>query len=376
MNEQSEIIFRRALKSSNSQAVMNVAHIFNELGEFARANALMIHVKRLRENYSTAYGFGVDYAAVQKKLNDLGASPQLDVDGKWGPKSKTALTAYQKSKGLTADGVPGPMTLSALGISGANEVVSSTMGHTMPQNDAIDAEAYAVAQKGGKEMGLTEQEIQYVVAVAKGEGGYGKGWAHPSAKTIELSKKHGLTGNEGANSNNWGAVQGSGTAGSFPHVDSGWMVPDANGNPTSKHWPGSGPKVWGDYVANYKAYATPEDGFKDMARIILGGGKRKAAGAAEIKTAIDKGNLHDAVYAQHANGYFELGPDKYLSAVMSNYTKIMNGIGWPKVLDEYGITEKAVEKVAKSKFTLVGLTVGLATLGIFLFRKPLGLVHV
>ena len=341
MNEQQNAIFQKALQSENLQAVANIAHIFDELGESTCAHELMERV------YSMAYGFGVDYAAVQQKLNDLGANPKLDTDGKWGPKSKAALTAFQKSKGLTADGIPGPNTLGALGISNASEVVSSTMGHAAPSSDVADATAYAVAKKGGQEMGLTEQEIQYVVAVARGEGYYGNGWSHPSARTLELSKQFGLTGYEGADSHNWGAIQGSGSGGSFPHVDV-----HANGTP---------------YKANYRKYLTPEDGFKDMARIILGGGTRKATGAAEIKSAIAAGNLQKAVYAQHANGYFELAPDKYLSAVVSNYNKIMAGIGWPKVLDQYGVTPV--------RAGVTGLVLGLSALALFLFRKQLGLVH-
>jgi hypothetical protein len=374
MNTERELIFRKALQSNNLEAVLSIARAFDELGEKEKAQVLVHRVR----SYSIEYpvGFGVDYAAVQKKLNDLGTNPALDVDGKWGPKSKAALITYQKGKGLTADGIPGPITLSALGISGANETASSTMGHVMPSNDSADAKAYAVGQKAGKEMGLTEQEIQYVVSVARGEGGYGGGWGHPSAKTIELSKQFGLTGYEGANSNNWGACQGSGSAGSFPHVDLGWMVPDANGKPTSKHWPGNGAKVWGPYIANYRKYATPEDGFKDMARIILGGGKRKAAGATEIKQAIAQGNLQKAVYAQHANGYFELAPDQYLSAVMSNYTKIMNGVGWPKLLTIDGVTQALAQAgVTPAKAGMgIGTLLALSALGIFLFRKPLGLV--
>lgn len=370
MNAQQEAIFRKALVSNNPHAILAVGKAFNGLGD-ARRGYILIERAALFRGIEGEYGFGLDYSAVQKKLNDLGAKPALAVDGAWGPKSKAALVAYQKSKGLTADGIPGPITLGALGISAANETASSTMGNTMPSANNADAKAYAVGKKAGAEMGLTEKEIQYVVAVARGEGGYGAGWAHPSAKTIELSKKFGLTGYEGANSNNWGACQGSASGGSFPHVDSGWMVPDANGKPTSKHWSGKGPKVWGSYVANYRKYATAEDGFKDMARIILGGGKRKAVGAQEIKTAIAKGNLKDAVFAQHANGYFELNPASYLSAVLSNYTKIMNGIGWPKVLAENGITP-TVAAVAGGGGLLLGL--GLTALGIFLFRKPLGLV--
>ena len=367
MDMQHELIFQKALQSCNPRAIFQVAQAFEELGYPERMEALFQHL----DICHGIYLFGVDYTAVQKKLNDLGAKPPLVTDGIWGAKSKAALIAYQKSKGLSADGIPGPITLGAMGIAAANEVASSTMGNVTPSAASADAKAYNIGLKGGKEMGLTEKEVQYVVAVAKGEGGYGGGWGHPSTTTIELSKKFGLTGFEGANSNNWGAIQGSGSGGSFPHVDSGWMVPDANGKPTAKHWPGKGSKVWGPYTANYRKYNTAEDGFKDMARVILGGGKRKAVGAAEIKSAIAEGNLKKAVFAQHDNGYFELAPDKYLSAVMSNYNKIMAGVGWPKLLAENGITP-----VVAAKGVGIGLILGLGALGVFLFRKQLGLVRV
>lgn len=222
------------------------------------------------------------------------------------------------------------------------------MGHAAPASGGADAQAYAIAQKAGKAAGMTEQEIQYVVAVARGEGNYGYGWSHPSAKTIELSKKFGLTGYEGANSNNWGAVQGTGSGGTFPHVDT-----HRDGTP---------------YVGHYKVYKTPDEGFMNMANTILKGGKRGATGAAEIKAAIAKGNLKDAVYAQHANGYFELAPDKYLSAVKSNYEKILGNVGWPRVLAENGITP-AIAAVGGGGL-LIGLGIG-GTL-LYLFRKQLG----
>jgi hypothetical protein len=366
MDQLQEVMFQKALQSNNPAAITAVAQLLAKSGEYHKSQALVNRVwsfPPISIGYSVEYGFGVDYAAVQKKLNDLGvAKPALDVDGKWGAKSTAALIVYQKNKGLTADGNPGPITLSSLGISSANDVASSTMGHAMPSNSNADAKAYDVGKKAGKEMGLTDAEIQYVVAVAKGEGGYGVGWAHPSAKTLELSKQFGLTGYEGANSNNWGACQGTGSAGSFMHVDV-----HADGKP---------------YKAAYRAYKTPEDGFKDMARIILGGGKRKAAGATEIKAAINKGNLKDAVYAQHANGYFELAPDKYLSAVVSNYNKIMNGVGWPQILTMDGITQAATQVLAQTGVTPatakkagmgLGVMLVLGALGLYMFRKPLGL---
>ncbi len=297
------------------------------------------------ESHGHSVGFGgVDYAKIQARLNELGASPQLTVDGAWGPKSKAALVAFQQSKGLTADGIPGPITLGALGIpDAATGGVSGTMGNVSPASAAADAKAFAVAQSAGRQVGMTDREVQYVLTVAKGEGHYGTGWGNPSAKTIEDSAKYGLSGKEGVGSNNWGAVQGSGNAGSFPHVD--------------YHADGT------VYKGNYKKYATPEDGFLDMARVILNGGKRGAQGAAEIKAAIAQGNLRNAVFAQHSNGYFELNPEKYLEAVLRNYNSIMAGINWPKVLAENGVTLAVAGGV--------GTFIAILGAGLWLFRKQI-----
>jgi peptidoglycan hydrolase-like protein with peptidoglycan-binding domain len=286
-------------------------------------------------------GFGVDYSQVQAKLNELGANPPLTVDGAWGPKSKAALVAFQQSKGLTADGIPGPITLGALGIPGA--ISGGSSGSVTPASASADAKAFDIAKRAAAKAGMTDKEVQYVVSVAKGEGHYGTGWGSPSPATIEASQKFGLTGLEGVGSNNWGAVQGTGSAGSFPHVDY-----HADGTP---------------YKGTYKRYATPEEGFLDMARIILNGGKRGAAGSAEIKAAIAQGNLRNAVYAQHANGYFELNPEKYLSAVLTNYAKIAAGIQWPKLLAENGVTVAVAGGVGTFLLILGG--------GLWLFRKHL-----
>jgi peptidoglycan hydrolase-like protein with peptidoglycan-binding domain len=285
--------------------------------------------------------FGVDYAQVQSRLNALGANPPLTTDGSWGPKSKAALTAFQQSKGLTADGIPGPITLSALGIPGAASG-GTTSGTSTPAASSADAKAFEVAKRAGQQTGMSDREIQYVLTVARGEGHYGTGWGSPSAKTVEDGKAYGLTGTEGVGSNNWGAVQGAGSAGSFAHVDY-----HADGKP---------------YKGTFKRYSTPEEGFLDMARIILNGGKRGADGAVVIKDAIKRGNLRDAVYAQHANGYFELNPESYLNAVLTNYAKITAGINWPKVLAENGV---AIATGIGTFFLLMGAG------AVWVFRKQL-----
>lgn len=50
-----------------------------------------------------------------KKLQALLALPDKERDGIFGSKTKAAVVAFQKSKGLTADGIVGPYTWDALG---------------------------------------------------------------------------------------------------------------------------------------------------------------------------------------------------------------------------------------------------------------------
>ena len=58
---------------------------------------------------------GKDVERLQKRLQKLGFSPG-NIDGEFGPGTEAALIAYQRSKGLLADGVAGPRTLKSLGL--------------------------------------------------------------------------------------------------------------------------------------------------------------------------------------------------------------------------------------------------------------------
>jgi peptidoglycan hydrolase-like protein with peptidoglycan-binding domain len=73
---------------------------------------------------TASFGGGVNPSItdVQAKLNALGASPPLALDGKLGPMTVQAIRAFQGAHGLAADGNPGPLTLSALGFLGATSV--------------------------------------------------------------------------------------------------------------------------------------------------------------------------------------------------------------------------------------------------------------
>jgi len=53
-------------------------------------------------------------AGVQQALNYLGANPALTVDGILGPRTRSAVRAFQRANRLTVDGVIGPRTIAAL----------------------------------------------------------------------------------------------------------------------------------------------------------------------------------------------------------------------------------------------------------------------
>lgn len=234
----------------------------------------------------------------------------VTADGSFGTLTQNATVKWQRAHKLAADGIVGPVSWStALG-------TPTPIGKT--SSAPTDQWAYEVAKRA--EPTMPEEQIQYAVSVSRGEGFFGKGWGDDP--------------NLGAGSNNWGAVQGTGSAGYFEHID--------------HHADGT------EYTTKFKKYLTPEEGFKDMARILYSGGMRGAVGAKAIKDALKKGNLHDAVYAQHDNHYFELAPDKYLAAVVKNYNILKTNVdGWKTLLGENGLG--VVRGVLKS---VLGLAFG------------------
>ncbi len=165
-----------------------------------------------------------------------------------------------------------------------------------------DSDAYEVVKHLPN---LTEAERQYLLTVARGEGFYGLGWDAPSAKTVKDSAPFGLTGHEGKDSKNWGAIMGVGTAGSFFHVDY------------------NGPNSDIPFKGKFKAYRTNEDAAGDIASVLLKG---------NVKAALARNDIAGAVHAQKLNGYFGLREDLYLKAVQNNYAALTKNLGWAPLL--------------------------------------------
>ncbi len=174
-----------------------------------------------------------------------------------------------------------------------------------------DLEAYQLARLAVPT--LSEAEHQYALTVARGESFYGRAWATPSADTRARSARFGLLGTEGTGSNNWGAMQGTGSAGSFQHVD--------------RHADGS------DYVGTFMRFLTPEEGYQRFARRLY---ESRRDPSRAVRAAVRAGDLSAAVNAQRATGYFELSAEKYLEAVRRNYAELTKNLGWQPLLANGG----------------------------------------
>ena len=55
-------------------------------------------------------------SAIQNSLNLLGYTPKLKVDGRFGPATKAAVKWFQEIAGVRVDGIPGPVTVTALNL--------------------------------------------------------------------------------------------------------------------------------------------------------------------------------------------------------------------------------------------------------------------
>lgn len=79
----------------------------------------------------TTVASSANIAALQSRLNALGANPPLVVDGISGPKTIAAIQAFQIANGITPDGIVGPITQAALDRGGAAPVPTAAPIQTM-----------------------------------------------------------------------------------------------------------------------------------------------------------------------------------------------------------------------------------------------------
>lgn len=102
---------------------------------------------------------GPEVTALQIQLKTLGFDPK-GVDGNFGPGTKTALIAFQKSKGLQPDGAAGPLTMVALGLS----VVGTNTGQPGSATPSSSTSAVILNAPGLNLAGLTGHLPTAVIA--------------------------------------------------------------------------------------------------------------------------------------------------------------------------------------------------------------------
>lgn len=129
--------------------------------------------------------------------------------------------------------------------------------------------------------GLTEAEVQFLLAVSRFETSYGDGWK-----------------GAGAGSNNMGAVTARPDQPHFEATDT-----HADGKP---------------FTSRFKTYPSKEAGLLDMALELL---------KPNVRAALRAGDGDAAVAAQKANGYFEAPLALYQSKVRDAHAKLLAGAG-------------------------------------------------
>jgi len=128
--------------------------------------------------------------AAQAALNAFGKG--LVVDGAFGDASKAAAVSFQKSKGLTADGIIGPATWTALfgGSGGGGGTTTPTPGNCdsvtgpAPQSDTVVASGFRVHK-------CLASRLNDMVAAAKKSGITLTGWGwRDYNEQIALRRQH------------------------------------------------------------------------------------------------------------------------------------------------------------------------------------------
>lgn len=88
-------------------------------------------------NAIVAQAYSYDTKTIQQKLKSWGYY-KGSVDGVYGAKTREAVKAFQRKNGLTADGVVGPATAKAMGISST----STTTTSTSTKGDVVSVKIY------------------------------------------------------------------------------------------------------------------------------------------------------------------------------------------------------------------------------------------
>jgi putative chitinase len=139
---------------------------------------------------------GPEVTALQTRLKELGFDPN-GADGNFGPGTKAALMAFQRSKGLTADGVAGLQTMAALqqDNGAANAGVSASAAGVSPAAAAGASPAAAAGASPAAAAGVAPAAAANTGSALKLNALNGLLPASVIAQIPETAQKFGITTN-------------------------------------------------------------------------------------------------------------------------------------------------------------------------------------
>ena len=119
---------------------------------------------------------GAPVTALQNRLNQLGFNAGA-ADGQFGPKTTAAVKAFQRAKGLEADGVAGPKTWNQLGIKVSGTPTSSPSTGGVHGNSALanSARSVALSMGGYSSQGLCATGVSRAIQNTYGIKVWGNG---------------------------------------------------------------------------------------------------------------------------------------------------------------------------------------------------------
>ena len=128
---------------------------------------------------------GPEVTALQQRLLDLGFNPN-GVDGIFGPGTESAVKAFQQAKGLTVDGMVGPITRAALqldgGGGGAGSATAGKILWVVDYNSVAQFIQRAVAANVTAVAVRTSNNMSEAIAAAHAANLKIYGWRWPSAQ--------------------------------------------------------------------------------------------------------------------------------------------------------------------------------------------------
>ena len=188
-------------------------------------------------NYATLkYGSRGDRVSIlQKALNDLGFNAG-SVDGNFGAGTQKAVTAFQKSAGLTQDGKAGQNTLTALERAASGQTTVTPAPDTSTSTPTTDSNGWLVPSRTLRK-GYTGDDVKSVQSRLKElgyytgslDGNYGSG---TMAAVKSFQANNGLTQDGLAGSSTFAKLfstsavsAGSSSGSSSSTDDDGWLIP-------------------------------------------------------------------------------------------------------------------------------------------------------